>query len=91
MWGMISAGCGLGPGTWMPRRLQRAFRYGTSRVALRAASSVGVLGNGMSQIVFAFMRSFSGGQPGLVVPKFGLSKEVRDEVRSHHSVALSLR
>src|SRR5688572_24366878 len=44
MWGMISTGCGFGPGTWMPMRLQRALRYGTSRWRSRAMSSAIVAG-----------------------------------------------
>src|SRR3954469_12774782 len=50
MMGMIWAGVGFWPGGRMKRRLQRAFRYGVSRVASRDWSSAMVLGKGMSQV-----------------------------------------
>src|SRR3954471_3335536 len=58
MMGMIWAGVGFGPGVPMKRRLQRALRYGTSRVASRAASSSTFLGNGISDVSMNFIRSF---------------------------------
>src|SRR3954468_23485419 len=50
MMGMIWAGVGFWPGVRMKRRLQRAFKYGVSRVASRDWSSARVLGKGMSQV-----------------------------------------
>src|ERR1041385_3629737 len=54
MMGMISVGVGFGPGVRIWRRLQRALRYGISRVESRAASSERDLGKGMSQVSIIF-------------------------------------
>ena len=48
--GMIWAEVGFLPGVWIWRRLQRALRYGISRVASSAWSSETVLGNGISAV-----------------------------------------
>ena len=50
MMGMICSGVGFLPGVWMKRRLQRALRYGVSRVASRAWSSAKVFGKGRSMV-----------------------------------------
>src|ERR1044072_2584671 len=55
MYGMISGGGGLGLGMWMPMRLQRALRYGTSRVASRAARSARVAGGVIFVMSFAYI------------------------------------
>src|ERR1043165_1982736 len=55
MYGMISRGGGFGRGMWMPMRLQRALRYGTSRVASRAESSAKVVGGVILVMSFAYI------------------------------------